>query len=185
MRKAEVVGYSPDAVVKTIKEKAPPTQMVPESEWSAWAGEAGMHEGLHTRPSKNYTETMNVVWEYGVITTTLAIEMPKIINQTYMTMEWLYFEVATAAFVRPMGGFEQLTAKVIKESAEAVGKRNMSQPDWNIWQQADNQLKNQAQTEPSQESVGEKEARNNNQPQEPDNQKGKQETNLQSLPLAV
>ncbi|MCH7951945.1 hypothetical protein IH980_04395 [Patescibacteria group bacterium] len=136
---SEVVGYSPANVVNAVKEKAPPTMVVPEAEWNAWAGEAGWHEWLHTRPSKNHTETMNVVWEYGVITSTLAIKMPDFINETYMTMKSLYFEVAVGAFVQPKGGFDQLPAQVIKETAEIVGSE-MSGPDWNTWRWARNQV---------------------------------------------
>lgn len=137
---SEVVGYSPNDVVRAIKENAPPNTVVSDAEWSAWAGEAGKHERLHTLPSRNHTETMSTVWEYGVITSTLAIMMPDVINNTYLTMKWLYFEVATSAFVQPRGGFEQLPAQVIKESAEAVGRAAMSDPDWVTWEQARDQV---------------------------------------------
>lgn len=133
---AEVVGYTPNDVVRAIKENAPPTTVVSDAEWSAWAGEAGEHERLHTMPSRNHPETMNVVWEYGVITSTLALYMPDFINETYMTMQWVYFEVATGAFVQPLGGFSELPAQVIAESAEAVGKDAMSDPDWATWKSA-------------------------------------------------
>lgn len=137
---AEVVGYSPESVVRAVEDNSPPTWLVPEPDWSAWAGEAGRHEWLHTRPSRNHSETINVVWEFGVITSTLAIKIPEFINETYMTMKWLYFEVATAAFVQPQGGFEQLPAAILKESAEAVGKSSMSGPDWETWEKANAEL---------------------------------------------
>jgi len=170
--RAEIVGYSPESVVRAVEDNAPPTLMVPEAEWDAWAGEAGRHEWLHTQPSRNHSETANVVWEYGVITTTLAIMMPEVINETYLTMKWLYFEVATAAFVQPQGGFEQLPAAVIKESAEAVGKSSMSGPDWETWEQANAELIREAWEQSAIEKIERQEAIRSEQsrPEEPEPQ---------------
>lgn len=137
--KEETVGYTPESVVNAVKENAPPTSYVPEADWNAWAGEAGWHEWLHTLPSKNHIESMHVVWEYGVITSTFAFLIPEIINETYETMEWLYFEVAVGAFVRPQDGFDQLPAQIIKESADIVGTEK-SQADEKMSRRAQNQI---------------------------------------------
>jgi hypothetical protein len=137
--KEEIVGYSPDNVVHAVKEKSPPAWWIPETNWDAWASEAGWHEWLHTLPSKNQAETMDVVWEYGVISSTLAFLLPEVINETFITMEWTYFEVAVGAFVHPMGGFDQLPAQVIKESADIVGPKK-SPADEEMSRRAQNQI---------------------------------------------
>jgi hypothetical protein len=158
--KYETVGYTPESVVRAVKENAPPTSYVPEADWNAWAGAAGWHEWLHTLPSKNHTETMHVAWEFGVMTSTYAFLLPEIVNDTYVAMKWLYYEVAVGAFVHPVGGFDQLPPQVIVESVKIVGA-DASPADEKMKEKALNQISREEQEQSIQERIKRSEELNN------------------------
>jgi hypothetical protein len=151
-RPKTTVGYTPESVVRAVKENAPPTSYVPEADWNAWAGAAGWHEWLHTLPSKNHTETMHVAWEFGVMTSTYAFLLPEIVNDTYVAMKWLYYEVAVGAFVHPVGGFDQLPPQVIVESVKIVGA-DASPADEKMKEKALNQISREEQEQSIQERI--------------------------------